>query len=225
MVNDRFEEYVTIGDIYHCNQDIGDLREDNHNIDDFDIVSNASTDLGCYEDEIVSFENPKDDCQIDTLAGDSFRSAADSKGSPQFSDLQIKADLSRYEEEGDELKGSDQQSFLYDSLTEDEQYVFSVETSDGKREQKKLDQQFMMHVSLSDVEHPAWYEFSDPIATHMEMFCSEKIPVVAIFEVRFFDCMFDFKDYVSDPTVWLSVTLHKVGSQLLSWLHWRFSFT
>jgi hypothetical protein len=127
-------------------------------------------------------------------------------------------DISRYEEEGYEPKGSDQQSFLYDSLSEDEKFVFSIETSNGKREKKKLDQQFMMHVSLSDVEHQYWYEFSDPIATHMEMFCSKKIPVVAIVEVIFFDCMFDFKDNVSDPTVWLSITLHKVASQLLSWL-------
>jgi hypothetical protein len=93
VLNDSFEEYVATGDIYHCNQDIGDLQVDNHSIDAFDIVSNASTDLGCHEDEIVPFENPKDDYQIDTLAGDGLRSAADSKGSPQLSDLQTKADF------------------------------------------------------------------------------------------------------------------------------------
>jgi hypothetical protein len=48
---------------------------DNHSIDAFDIVSNASTNLGCHEDEIVPFENPKSDYQIDTLAGDSVESS------------------------------------------------------------------------------------------------------------------------------------------------------
>jgi hypothetical protein len=83
----------------------------------------------------------------------------------------------------------------------------------------------MMHGSLSYVEHPTWYEFSDPISTHMEMFCSKKIPVVSIIVIRLFDCMFDFKDYVLDSTVWLSITLHKVASQLLSWLLWKSAFT
>jgi hypothetical protein len=221
----NYEEYAVIGDISHCDQDIDELHNNSHSISAFDIVSNASIVLGCQENRIVPFEDLKGDEQIDKSTSESVESAVDAEGSSQFSGLQGLEDLSRYEEEGDELKGSDQQSFLYDSLTEDEQSVFSIETSNGKREQKKLDQQFMMHVSLSDVEHPAWYEFSDPIATHMEMFCSKKILVVAIVEVRFFDCMFDFKDYVSDPTVWLSITLHKVASQLLSWLLWKSVFT
>ena len=120
MLNDIFKEYVTIGDIYHCNQDIGDLREDNYSIDAFDIVSNASTNLGCHEDEIVPFENPKDDYQIDTLAGDGLRSAADSKGSHQLSDLQTKADFNSYEEEGEEKKVSDQKLRFFFHLTEEE---------------------------------------------------------------------------------------------------------
>jgi hypothetical protein len=63
VVNDRFEEYVAIGDIHHCNSDVGNLREDNHSIDAFDIVSNASTYLGCHKDDVVPFENPKRDDQ------------------------------------------------------------------------------------------------------------------------------------------------------------------
>jgi hypothetical protein len=135
VVNDSFEEYVAIGDIYHCNQDIGDLREDNHSIDAFDIVSNASTDLHCHDDEIVPFENPKDDYQIDTLAGENFRSTADSKGSPQLSDLQTEADFSRYEEEGEERKISDQQLSLYFHLIEEEQSTFSIDISEDNKQQ------------------------------------------------------------------------------------------
>ena len=75
---------------------------DNHSIDPFDSVSNASTNLGCHEDDIVPFENPKDDYQIDTLAGDDLTSTADSKGNHHLSDLQTKAVFSRYEKEGEE---------------------------------------------------------------------------------------------------------------------------
>jgi hypothetical protein len=63
VVNDSSEEYVAIGDIHHCNSDVGNLREDNHSIDAFDIVSNASTYLGCHKDDVVPFENPKRDDQ------------------------------------------------------------------------------------------------------------------------------------------------------------------
>jgi hypothetical protein len=63
VVNDSSEEYVAIGDIHHCNSDVGNLREDNHSIDAFDIVPNASTYLGCHEDDVVPFENPKRDDQ------------------------------------------------------------------------------------------------------------------------------------------------------------------
>jgi hypothetical protein len=41
---------------------------DNHSIDAFDIVSNASTDLGCHEDEIVPFENPKQNEPVPLVA-------------------------------------------------------------------------------------------------------------------------------------------------------------
>jgi len=92
-------------------------------------------------------------------------------------------------------------------------------------EQKDLDQQFVMHVSLPDVEYPSLYGFQDPITTYMEMLCNEKISIVSIFKVGYLDCKYDFKDYVSHATVWMSVTLHKVGIQLLAWLHWKFNFT
>ena len=65
--------------------------------------------------------------------------------------LEHQEDCSRYNEEDDVLKSSDQQSFLYDSLTEDEQSVFSIETNDGEEEQRVSDQQLSLH-SLSTEE-------------------------------------------------------------------------
>ena len=54
------DEYAVVGDTSYCDQDINEFQDDNHIIDAFDIVSNASTDLGCHEDEMVPFGNLKD---------------------------------------------------------------------------------------------------------------------------------------------------------------------
>jgi hypothetical protein len=59
MANDSYEEYVEIGDISQCDRDNDDLQDVNHSIDGFDIVSNASVDLWCQEDQFVPFENPE----------------------------------------------------------------------------------------------------------------------------------------------------------------------
>jgi hypothetical protein len=133
VVNDSFEEYVEIRDIYHYNQDIGDLRENSHSIDAFDIVSNASTNLGFYKDEIVPFEKPKDDCQIDTSASSSFRSAVYDEGSLQFPDLQTKKDFSIYEEGDGVLESSDQQLILFSPSTKVEQFSLNTETNEGSQ--------------------------------------------------------------------------------------------
>jgi hypothetical protein len=69
----------------------------------------------------------------------------------------MKADCNRYLQEGDELKSSDQQCFLYNSLTEDEQSVVNIETSDGEEEQRSSDQQLGLH-SFSTEEK--WITFS-----------------------------------------------------------------
>ena len=50
VVNDSYEEYATIGDTSHCDWDINDIHNVNHNINSFEFVPNASTDLGCQED-------------------------------------------------------------------------------------------------------------------------------------------------------------------------------
>ena len=90
----------------------------------------------------------------------------------------------------------------------------------------------MMHVSLSFVEQQqVLYEFKDLVTTYMEMFCSDTVSSISIFKAGFLDCKYDFKDYDSHTTVYVFVTLHKVGRkvqvvcQLLTWLHWKFSFT
>ena len=44
---------------------MGGLQDNGHNIDAFNNIPNASTILDCYADQIVPFENFKDDKQID----------------------------------------------------------------------------------------------------------------------------------------------------------------
>ena len=54
------DEFAAVGDTSYCDQYINGFQDDNHSINAFDIVSNASTDLGCHEDEMVPFGNLKD---------------------------------------------------------------------------------------------------------------------------------------------------------------------
>ena len=54
------DKYDAVGDTSYCDQDINEFQDDNHSIDAFEIVSNASTHLGCNEDEMVPFGNLKD---------------------------------------------------------------------------------------------------------------------------------------------------------------------
>ena len=59
VVNDSYEEYAAIGDTSHCDRDINDFQNVNHNIDAFDLVPNESADLGCQKDHIVPFWKPE----------------------------------------------------------------------------------------------------------------------------------------------------------------------
>jgi hypothetical protein len=99
--SDNHEEYVVIGDTSHCDRDIDDLHNVSHSIDAFDIVPNASIVLGCQEDQIVPFEDLKDDEQIDRSTGESIGSAVDVEGSPHLPDLQIKGSCLNHKEQGD----------------------------------------------------------------------------------------------------------------------------
>ena len=115
VVNDSYEEYAAIGDTSHCDRDINDLQNVNHNIDDFDFVPNASADLGCQEDQFVPFGNPKDNEQIEGTTCNKFGSATNTRGNPQFSDLQTKEECNRYEEEDDDLEIPEQQGITHPS--------------------------------------------------------------------------------------------------------------
>jgi hypothetical protein len=74
------KDFFAVEDTSCYGQEIGDLQNDKLRIDSFDIVSNAFTILGFHEDQIIPFENLKNDEQIDRSACD--RSAKNIKDSP-----------------------------------------------------------------------------------------------------------------------------------------------
>jgi hypothetical protein len=193
VLNDSFKEYVATGDIYHCNQDIGDLQVDNHSIDSFDIVSNSSTNLLCHEDEIVPFENPKGDYQIDTLAGDNLRSTTDSKGSRPLSDLQFKRNSSDYEEQYFQKTSNLQERQQEDYISP---YVSYMSMSDEKDEYDELKDDIFSNL------------FQDPIVDD-SMLESSSLSLEIVLDVPIFD---KYGDKEEDFKSWEGLLTTKISS-------------
>ena len=80
-------EYAAEENTLHHDQEIIDSPHDNLS-DAFDIISNASPNLCCHEEEIVPVENLKREEQSLISASDSVRSVELEEDSLQFSDLQ-----------------------------------------------------------------------------------------------------------------------------------------
>ena len=73
---------------------------------------------------------PKNE-QIFISACDRFEYAADSKGSPHFSDLQTKEECNRYAEEDDDLTSLDQQFITHSSQSEVEQSTVNIKITES----------------------------------------------------------------------------------------------
>jgi hypothetical protein len=184
-----------------------------HSIDGFDIVPNASIVLGCQEDQIVPFEDLKDDEQIDRSAGESIESAANIKDSPQLPDLQTKEDCSIYEEEDGVLKSSDQQSILYDSLTKVEQSIFNIE---GNQHHFNFQlKQYHEEVFLC-VFHDPFVDFLESMSNlNIKTFLSDE----DCFCHQLYFCMLHSLLFLGSKSRTSSV------NQFLTWLHWKHDFT
>jgi len=136
---DSHEEYTGPGDTSHCDRDIDDLHDGVHSIDVFDTVPNEFTILNHHEDQIVPFENLKNDKHIFILACDRVESVANTENNLQLLDLQTKGNCSIHDKEDDEHKGLDQQYIMQVSLIEVEQFTVDMEIGESHRQQ---------HVSL-----------------------------------------------------------------------------
>ena len=75
---------------------------------------------------VCPFGNLKYNEQIEGTTCNKYGYAANTKGSPQFSDLQTKEECNRYEEEYDDLKSPEQQGITHPSQSEVEQSTVSV---------------------------------------------------------------------------------------------------
>jgi hypothetical protein len=170
------------------------------------------------EDPITPFENLKNHDQIDKLESETVETKEDHEGSLQFLDLQKKEILSRYEEEGEDLKGPDQQSVLYASPTDLEQPAFNNELIKDSFQHLfnlQLDQQFN-EVLLCD--------FDDPIAVYLD-FMSSINPRIFLLEG---DCLYPLFKHLF-CMIWFPLFFGSRSSMMalkkfLTWLHWKHHF-
>ena len=56
VVNESYEDFTVVANIFHYDRDIDDIQDVNHHIDYFNIVPNEYIVLGCHKDHIVPFE-------------------------------------------------------------------------------------------------------------------------------------------------------------------------
>jgi hypothetical protein len=209
--SDVNEEYVVTENTLHY-QEIDDSHYDNH-CDALNIVLNAYFKDDCDDDLIIHFENLKNDEQIDISAGDNFRSTTNTKGSLEFLYLQTKVVCRRYEEEGEENKGSDQKPSMHFSPTKVEQFTFIIEIKEDSQQHhfRLQSEQILEEVFL--------YYFIDPIANCLESLSSIKIKILLPDE----GCFYHFFE---THLCWLCILL-SLGSRsrmlsankFLTWLH------
>lgn len=143
--------------------------------------------------------------------------AAYAMSSLQFLDVQTQGNSIKYEEEGEELKGPDQQSILHVSLTRVEQPTFNIEISEGNQQQfvSQLDQQ------RGEVFYHA---FHDPMADFLESTNKVNVKISFVDESRF-NHLFEPLSYM----MWLPL-LFESRSKMhvnhnLTWLHWKYDVT
>ena len=160
----------------------------------------------------------KDNEQIEGTSCHKFGSAANTKGNPQFSDLQTKEECNRYEEEDDDLESLEQQGITRPSQSEVEQSTINVEISESSRQKHfiKLEQQHKNSFLIG---------FYDPIADYLELISSVDIKIFFSDDSWFHHplklhcCMLGFHLFFESRSRISS------ADQLLAWIHWKHDVT
>jgi hypothetical protein len=124
--------------------------------------------------------------------------------------LQKKEIRSKYEEEGEDLKGPDQQSVLYVSPTEIPQPTFNRETNE-------LIQQQIKEVFLSDFYDPVDNYFQSMSSKYVKAFGSEEDFPYQLFKPLYY--------VIWLPLLFGSRSWKLLVNHLLTWLHWKHEFT
>jgi hypothetical protein len=208
-----------------------------HSLKDFHVAFNSyyekiySADLlfpeCCHEEEIVPVENLKSDSfrsaevEEDSLPFPDLQalsnfplprleSAAYVIGNAHLPDLQKKEIRSRYEGEGEDLKGPYQQSVLYVSPTEIPQPTFNRETNG-------LSQQQIKEVFCYDSEDPFADFLESTSSIDLKIFLPEKDYLYPLF--KSFVCM------IRPILLFKSRSSMQPVNKFLAWLHWKHDFT
>jgi hypothetical protein len=175
------EDFAAAEDISHHDQEMGGLQDDGHSIDALNSIPNASTILDCYADQIVPFENFKDDKQIDRSEIESFGSTTKvelptcnieiSKGSSQLPDLQTKGSCPNHEEQDFQKTSNLQEGQPEDYISP---YVLYMSTSNEKDEYDEVKGDIFSNL------------FQDPVADD-SMQESSSLSLEIVLDVPIFD--------------------------------------
>jgi hypothetical protein len=247
-------EYAAEENTFHHDQEIIDSPHDNLS-DAFDIMSNASTDVCCHEDEIVPSEKFEDVEQNDILASDIFRSVKLEEDSLQFPDLQGLSNLQleqvNHDPECIDVAAAYVMSNTYFSDLQKKVDHSTYEKSDGGEDLKGPDQKSILYASPIDLEQPAFNnelikdsfqhlfnlqldkqfnevllcDFDDPIAVYLD-FMSSINPRIFLLEG---DCLYPLFKHIF-YMIWLLLLFKSRFNMMsvdlfLTWLHWKSSFT
>jgi hypothetical protein len=136
--------------------------------------------------------------------------AAYAMSSLQFSDVKTQGNSIKYGEEGEDLKGPDQQSALYVSPAEIPQPTFNRETNE---------------LSQQQIKEVFCYDFEDPFADFLEAMSSIDLKIFLPEEDYLYPL---FKPFFC--MIWLLLLFKSRSSMLpvnkfLTWLHWKHEFT
>jgi hypothetical protein len=246
-------EYAAEENTLHHDQEIIDSPHDNLS-DAFDIISNASTDVCCHEDEIVPSEKFEDVEQNDILASDIFRSVKLEEDSLQFPDLQGLSNLQleqvNHDPECIDVAAAYVMSSTYFSDLQKKVDHSTYEKSDGGEDLKGPDQQSILYASPTDLEQPAFNnelikdsfqhlfnlqldqqfnevllcDFDDPIAVYLD-FMSSINPRIFLLEG---DCLYPLFKHLF-CMIWFPLFFGSRSSimalkKFLTWLHWKHHF-
>jgi hypothetical protein len=246
-------EYAAEENTFHHDQEIIDSPHDNLS-DAFDIISNASTDVCCHEDEIVPSEKFEDVEQNDILASDIFRSVKLEEDSLQFPDLQGLSNLQleqvNHDPECIDVAAAYVMSSTYFSDLQKKVDHSTYEKSDGGEDLKGPDQQSVLYASPTDLEQPAFNnelikdsfqhlfnlqldqqfnevllcDFDDPIAVYLD-FMSSINPRIFLLEG---DCLYPLFKHLF-CMIWFPLFFGSRSSimalkKFLTWLHWKHHF-
>jgi hypothetical protein len=252
--SDVHEEYAAEENTLHHDQEIIDSPHDNLS-DAFDIISNASTDVCCHEDEIVPSEKLEDVEQNDISASDIFRSVKLEEDSLQFPDLQRLSNLQleqvNHDPECIDVAAAYVMSSTYFSDLQEKVDHSTYEKSDGGEDLKGPDQQSGLYASPIDLEQPAFNnelikdsfqhffnlqldqqfnevllcDFDDPIAVYLDSMSSIDPRIFLSKGDYFYHPLKSFFCMIWSSLLLGSRSIIMTENQFLTWLHWKHAFT